>query len=315
MRGELRLVVDRGYPELWAPLLEHDDCPDNLYGEVYVALSSHVRELPTEFVRDDDGTVRNQAQTLASRRALANSDPEQAEVLVAGIAPDDFVSEGAVLNAVRDIHEALVDAAGDTFGFAHLEKLREFVSRYSLRYYVDDQARFWITFPGITAVIFRQLQIAAEFHPQMSQELNAFEHALAECLVDPVDTRIKTAIQKQVNVLEAFGTHHPKVNGKTLGRMVDEVGSWPHDSLPGVGKGLYKFACDYPGIRHAGTFESALRPLDLRDLLGVALSLVGLTPYFSDGFEKAVEEAIVGASADPADHAAVPWAVGSGVLG
>lgn len=302
--------MDRAYSDLWAPLLDHEDCPVNLFGEVYVALSSHLFEPQPHFVRDEDGTVRDESRSIAARRAMANSDPDEAESLLAAIAPSDFTSEGAALEAMRDVQEALADAAGDAFAMLHLGTMREFVARYNLRYYIDDQARFWMTFPGIAAVIFRQLRIAAQTHPQMAQELSAFEHALAECLVDPVDTRIKTAIQKQVNVLEAFGTHHPNVTGKTLGKMLDEVGSWPHSSLPEVGKGLYKFACDYPGIRHAGTFDAALRPLDLRDLVGVALSLVGLTPYFAQGFEKTVAEAMFAAPTDSTPPGLAPWANG-----
>ncbi|MTV25389.1 hypothetical protein FTX61_08210 [Nitriliruptoraceae bacterium ZYF776] len=302
--------MDRAYPDLWAALLEHDDCPVNLFGEVYVALSDRLIEPQTHFVRDEDGTVRDESRSIAARRDMANSDPREAESLVAAIGPDDFESEGAALRAMRDVHEALADAAGDAFAILHLSAMRDFVARYNLRYYIDDQAQFWMTFPGIAAVIFRQLRVAAQSHPQMAQELSAFEQALAECLVDPVDMRIKTAIQKQVNVLEAFGTHHPNVTGRTLGKMLEEVGSWPHNSMPEVGKGLYKFACDYPGIRHAGTFDAALRPLDLRDLIGVALSLVGLTPYFADGFEKTVAEAMFVAPPDSTPPGLAPWARG-----
>jgi len=169
-----------------------------------------------------------------------------------------------------------------------------FIDRYSLRYYVDEKARFRISFSGLATALFGQLRLAAEGHPHILQELGAFEHALADCLEEPLESRIKTAIQKQVNVLEAFGSQHRLVSGDTLGRMLEQVGSWPHASLCDAAKQVYKFACDYPGIRHGGDFDSSIRALDLRDLASVTLSLVGLVAYMADGFEEQVISAMQG---------------------
>jgi hypothetical protein len=315
MRGELRFAVNRALTEVWQPLLNLENCPDNLLGEVYVALSGFLDEPPAEFVRDDDGTIRDVAVRIDARAAEAAADPQVAEQLLGALSANDFPSEGSALRGFESAHETVTDLGGSVFEEVHLTLLRSFVENFNLRYYVDDAARFWVTFPGIVSVIFRELRNAALEHPHLSQELDAFEHALAECLMDPIETRIKTAIQKQFNVLEAFGTRHPAVSGNTLGRMLDEVSSWPHASMPEVGKGLYKFACDYPGIRHGGTFEAALRPLDLRDLVGVTLSLVGLAPYLSDGFEKTVVDAFFRAPSSETEFARAPWlprAVASG---
>jgi len=35
VRGQLKLVVDRAFVELWQPLTDHDDCPPNVFAEVY----------------------------------------------------------------------------------------------------------------------------------------------------------------------------------------------------------------------------------------------------------------------------------------
>lgn len=307
MRGELRFATDRLLLEVWQPLLNLDDCPENLLGEIYVSLSEFLREPTAQFVRDDDGSIRDVSVRIDVRAAEAASDSLTAETFLGALSAEDFESEGHVLRGIEAVHETVRDLGGDAFADAHLARLRTFVERFNLRYYLDDDARFWVTFPGIAAVIFRELRGAALEHPHLSQELDAFEHALAESLRDPIETRIKTAIQKQFNVLEAFGTRHPAVSGNTLGRMLDEVSSWPHATLPEVGKGLYKFACDYPGIRHGGTFESALRPLDVRDLVGVAMSLVVLTPYLSEGFEKSIVAAFFESPLPDAEHARAPW--------
>lgn len=305
MRGELRYALDRALAEVWMPLL--DDFPGNLLGEVYVVLAGCLLEPQPDFVREVDGTVRDATVRLEARAAEAANDSLAAERLLRQLSAADFPSESAVLRAFESVHETIEDIGGAPIGEAHLGLLRAFIEKFNLRYYVDDEGRFWVTFPGVAAVVFRELRAAARGNPHLSQELDAFEHALAECLRDPIETRIKTAIQKQFNVLEAFGSCHPAVTGNTLGRMLDQVDSWPHSSMPEVGRGLYKFASDYPGIRHGGNFEAARRPLDLRDLMGVALSLVGLAPYLSDGFEATVVDAFFETLATDDGFARAPW--------
>ena len=237
------------------------------------------------------------------------SDPAIAEALLVGLSEADFDSESAAQRAVSRTYSVLSNEATDDLANSYLDLLRTFVDRYSLRYYVDERARLWISFPGIATALFGQLRLAAERHPHILQELNAFEHALAECLAEPVESRIKTTIQKQVNVLEAFGSQHRLVSGDTLGRMLEEVGSWPHDSLINAARQLNKFVNDYPGIRHAGTYESATRSLDQRDLASVTLSLVGLVVYLADGFEEQVGPAMQGdlSPSTVGNGTAAPW--------
>ena len=47
-------------------------------------------------------------------------------------------------------------------------------------------------------------------------------------------------------------------------------------------KRLYKFTCDYPGIRHAGTPANALRAIEMRDMVSMSIVLVGFLPYLTD---------------------------------
>ena len=46
-------------------------------------------------------------------------------------------------------------------------------------------------------------------------------------------------------------------------------------------KSLYKFSCDYPGIRHAGNPATALRPIEMRDMVAMSILLAGFAPYLS----------------------------------
>lgn len=309
MRGHLRLVVDRAFVELWQPLTDHDDCPVNVFAEIYAGLRPFLREPEPEYVMEDDGTIRDNAVGLDHWVALAMSQPAAAERLLAGLTGADFEYESAARRAFSSSYGVLRDVATGDLANTYLGLLKTYVERYSLRYYVDERARLWISFSGLAEALFAQLRRAAEGNPHLLQELNAFEFALAECLAEPVDTRIKTTIQKQVNVLEAFGSGHHLVSGNTLDRMLKEVGSWAHDSLNNAARQLYKFACDYPGIRHAGTYDSATRALDIRDLAGVTLSLVGLVAYLADDFEVQLGPAMQGdlAPLSTGNGATAPW--------
>jgi hypothetical protein len=110
---------------------------------------------------------------------------------------------------------------------------------------------------------------------------------------DVSERRIKTCIQKQVNLLEAIGSAFPGVRGKTLGAICDQVGTWPHEKLKAAMKDLYGFASDYPGIRHGGTPASALRAVDMRDMVAMSILLTGFTPYLESRLSA---DAIVGGS-------------------
>ena len=315
MRGHLRLVADRAFDELWQPLTDHDDCPSNVFGEIYAGLYSHLRKPQPDYVREEDGTIRDSNISLDNRLALAMSDPATAEAMLASLSEADFDSELAAHRAISSTYSVLGDIATDDLAITYRDLLRSFVDQYSLRYYVDERARLWISFSGLATALFGQIRLAAEAHPHLLQELCAFERALAECLAEPAEDRIKTTIQKQVNLLEAFGSKHHLVSRNTLGtrntlgHMLAQVGSWPHDSMLDAAKQLLKFANDYPGIRHGGNYELATRKLDLRDLASVTLSLVGLIAYLADDFEAQIGPAMQGdlAPFGSGNGAAAPW--------
>ena len=309
MTGFLRLVVDRAFVELWQPLTDHDDCPPNVFGEIYVGLRSFLREPEPEYAQQDNGTIRDNSVRLDDWAALAASDAAIGEELLADLSETDFSSESSTCLAINSTYRVLADIATDSLANYYLELLKTFVDRYSLRYYVDERARLCVSFSGFASALFRQLSVAAEGHPHPLQELNAFEQALDECLAEPGAAHIKTVIQKQVNLLEAFGSQHHLISGNTLSLMLvklKEIGGWPHDSLADAARNLCSFANDYPGIRHAGTFDSATRALDLRDLASVTLSLGGLVPYLADGFEAQLDFAVRGGPAHSASAPSFP---------
>jgi hypothetical protein len=112
--------------------------------------------------------------------------------------------------------------------------------------------------------------------------MKEFENAVRDLRTDCSDGRIKTCIQKQVNLLEAIGQMFPGVTRTTLGAICDQVGTWPHEKLKVAMKDLYSFASDYPSTRHGGTPANALRLIGMRDMIAMSILLAGFTPYLSD---------------------------------
>ena len=47
-------------------------------------------------------------------------------------------------------------------------------------------------------------------------------------------------------------------------------------------KKLYKFTNNYPGIRHAGDPSTALRVINMRDMVAMSVLLAGFMPYLTD---------------------------------
>ena len=100
MRGQLKLVVDRAFVELWQPLTDHDDCPPNVFAEVYAGLRPYLREPDPEYIQEDDGTIRSTSVSLDYKVGLAMSRPAAAEALLAGLSETDFDSESAAHEAI-----------------------------------------------------------------------------------------------------------------------------------------------------------------------------------------------------------------------
>jgi hypothetical protein len=139
--------------------------------------------------------------------------------------------------------------------------------------------------PGVFASLVRDLRALTNQDPHLDALMKDFENAVRDFRHDYSDGRIKTCIQKQVNLLEAIGRSFPGVTGTTLGVICDQVGTWPHEKLKAAMKDLYSFASDYPGIRHGGTPASALRVVDMRDMVAMSILLAGFTLYLSNGLD------------------------------
>ena len=268
MRGELIGVWAETWREIWLPLIEQplaeDDegLPEDIFCELYRALAPALSPRPS--VEDLADIIGNPVQ---SRKAFEATNA------------NDFAGERALVGSFEAMHDALEEMGGDELTNRYFNLLSGFIDKFSLRYDLRRPCILCPTLPGVFASLVRDLRALTNQDPHLDALMKDFEDAVRDLRHDGSERRIKTCIQKQVNLLEAIGSASTGVTGTTLGAICNQVSTWPHEKLKEAMKNLYGFASDYPGIRHGGTAASALRAVDMRDMVAMSILLTGFTPY------------------------------------
>jgi hypothetical protein len=270
MRGEFLPVWQETWREIWQPLI---DCRLGDKGEV----------VPADIFCD---LYRELAKALIeplSPEALADiiDDPVLSRRKFETASAADFSGERALVSFFEAVDSSLEELVGDELSNFYFNLLAAFIDKFSLRYDLRRPCTLCPTLPGVFASLVRDLRTLASQDAHLDALMKEFENAVRDLRHDCSDGRIKTCIQKQVNLLEAIGRTAPGVTGTTLGAICNQVGTWPHDKLKEAMKDLYGFASDYPGIRHGGTPANALRAVDMRDMVAMSVLLVGFTPYLA----------------------------------
>lgn len=265
MRGEFIGVWSETRRELWDKLASEVKAPDDLYCELYRELSSALKKKPS--VEELAEIIDNSVQ---AREAFLNTKAE------------DFDGERALVRFFEKTHEALDDLVGDALANPYFNLLATFIEKFSLRYDLRRPCLLCPTLPGVFNSLVRDLKAASIKDTHLNGLMNDYEEAIRDLRTDCSDTRIRTCMVKQINLLEAMGCSAPGVTAKTVGQICNQVGTWPHESIKQAMKNLYEFTCDYPGIRHAGTPANALRDIEMRDMIAMSILLTGFMPYLSD---------------------------------
>lgn len=226
---------------------------------------------------------RAEARKRAVDRIL--NDTNRSKAAFESVQSSDFGGERSIVAFIEGAFSVLNDLAGDPLSNRYFNLLVEFVDKFSLRYDLRRPCTLCPTLPGVFASLVRDLRVLTGQDAHLDALMKEFENAVRDLRHDCSDGRIKTCIQKQVNLLEAIGRTAPGVTGATLGAICNQVGTWPHDKLKESMKDLYGFASDYPGIRHGGSPANALRAVDMRDLVAMSILLAGFTPYLSSAID------------------------------
>lgn len=271
MRGEFIGVWSETWREIWLPLIDHEDVREDIFCELYRALAP---------------ALKNQLSVEALADIIDN--PVQGREAFDKTGASDFAGERALVTFLEVTHSALDELAGDKLSNRYFNLLGGFIDKFSLRYDLRRPCTLCPTLPGMFASLVRDLRVVTSGDAHLDTLMKEFENAVRNLRHDCSDGRIKTCIQKQINLLEALGRAVPGITATELGSICNQVGTWPHGAIKASLKNLYGFASDYPGIRHGGTPASALRPIEMRDLVAMSVLLVGFTPYLSDAINSDV---------------------------
>jgi hypothetical protein len=265
MHGEFIRVWPETWSEIWEELASQETAPDDLYCELYRELADALQNKPN-------------AQELAD----IIDDPVQSKEALLNTKSEDFAGERALTGFFEKTHDVLDDLVGDAFANLYFNLLTAFIEKFSLRYDLRRPCILCPTLPGVFASLVRDLRTVTGNDAHLDSLMKEFENTVRDLRTDCSAGRIKTCIQKQVNLLEAMGRQCPGVTQTTLGRICDQVGTWPHEKIKEAMKNLYGFTNDYPGIRHAGTPASAIRDIEMRDMVAMSILLAGFMPYLTD---------------------------------
>ncbi len=201
---------------------------------------------------------------------------------------EDLAGEWAMIRFLESAHGTLEDFGGDELSNRYFNLLDAFIKKFSLRYDLRRPCTLCPTLPGVFTSLVCDLRALTAQDGHLDQLMKDFEESVRDLRIGCTEVRIKTCIQKQVNLLEALGREtlgpsDPKDRCKpALSAIVKQIESWPAEEVRTALNSLYGFACDYPGIRHGGTRECAMRAIDMRDMVAMSILLTGFTPYLSD---------------------------------
>lgn len=198
---------------------------------------------------------------------------------------EDFAGERALVGFFESVHgtlEEFENPGDDALTNRYFNLLAAFIEKYSLRYDLRRPCLLCPTLPGVFASLMRDLRALTSQDPHLDALMKDFENAVRDLRHDCSDGRIKTCIQKQINLVEALGRTCSGITETELGGICNQLDTWPHKAMKSALKSLYGFASDYPGIRHAGTPGSALRTIEMRDMVAMSILLAGFMPYLTN---------------------------------
>lgn len=254
--------------EVWSRLQYQRGAPDHLLGEVFRDISRALREPPSP----------GQLAGLLERENFA------AEAL-ADLHASDIASETAFVTALESCFETIEEFDVPQLPIRYAALIHAFIKRHNLRYRVRKPFQLIPTLEGIFDALVNELRSRGLKDPDLSHLIREFEEAFGDTRSPYQSSRVKICLSKQFNLAEGFLADRLGQQGGTLGKLAAQVKAWPHDAVRDALCSLYKFACDYPGIRHGGTPTSKLRDLGARDFVAVPILLIGVAAYAADDLD------------------------------
>lgn len=300
MRGDLKSAWPYVWGDVWVRLYETKDVPVELFSELYAALIPKPKaptapSAPTIF--DANGKMVDPTEIAADaayKKSLEDynvlrldyekaltAKPEEVRTWFREQLHATLTTEADAIRALEKAFVVIEDIGGDALSNRYVNLVQAFIEKYNLRYDLRRPFSLHPTISGVFTQLICQLQNITLDDTHLNSIMGEFEESFRELKNDSSPGKIKTCIHRQMNLLEALTQRCPNVNHGTLGAMCNDIQTWPHIAVKDAMKKLYGFSSDYPGIRHAGNPISAIREIEMRDLIGMSVILSGFVPYLS----------------------------------
>ena len=267
MSGSLRFGWEFLPVEVWEPLanyaVKNVEAPSSLFSDLFATADEFLAPRPTE-----------------SELEEARNDPEKARQRFLALKGTDFTSEFSVVHFLEEAYEVITDYEIPGFGDLYCRLLRATLSKYNLRYRLDDPCVVRFLLPGSFTNLYAELQRVNTGNIHLAGLLVDFEKAFDQYARTQDPTDLKTSIHKVSNYAEGLASATRGTPG-TLGALCDQLTDWPHDKVKEALKDLYKFCSDYPGIRHGGNPAGVRRNLATRDVTLACLLVISFTGYLT----------------------------------
>ncbi len=276
MAGSLTHVWVELAQDLWEPLAEYSAAdvaaPTDLFSDLFTAADEYLAPRPTG------------AELIEAR-----NDPDTARQRFLALQGTDFVSESAIVLFLEEAQAVIAD-----YEILGLEEfygrlLREALLKFNLRYRLEEPFTLRFLLPGSFTNLYSELHRLNASNGHLAGLLTDFEKAFDRYARAQDPTDLKTCITKASNFAEGLASVAAGIppTGNTLGVLCNRTGDWPHEDVKESLQRLYKFCCDYPGIRHGGNPSSQRRSLDIRDSVSINVSIFALAGYLCGGLDHA----------------------------
>jgi hypothetical protein len=303
MNGELLPVWPRTWKEVWLRLANSKGAPDDLFVE-WVSGLAPIPQQPIAPASPPPEAFNANGELIDPAALQARSDYEEAMLRYSDyrnkyetalnseeeargffrVLLGQISSEAKAVQFLEAAYAVLVSHGDPDLVDRFSLIVNQFILGFSLRYELRQRFSLHATIPGVFSKLISEVKKIAVADAHLNSLLSEFEESFADLKSNRTQARIKTCLQKQFNLLEALGSNCPNVTGTTLGAICNQL-DFPHATIKAVGEKLYGFGSNYPGVRHAGNANSALRELDMRDFVSLSLMLASFTPYVTHGLD------------------------------
>jgi len=168
------------------------------------------------------------------------------------------------------------------------QELAEYVEEHNLRYALTNDCKLKLSLQGLLVSGYSKLRALVSNETTLTQALSQLEESVSRLGATTQEER--NAIGIATNLLEGIAKDKTTNHQPTLGKAIEGCDVFPHEALRTCVKNFYRFASDYPNIRHAGTPANKIRELKKDDaLLFVSLALAfGLYVFDNDSTQSII---------------------------